>query len=206
MTKELSKPSAKVEKSTGIRDLAKHRDNPYALLLTGDKKARREVIYDGNHAVVNLDTGEAQDSLNIARIKWVEPDQFVKVYLAQHNVFFDLGKPAQRCCEYLMTAMGRRESIGNDCIVLYHEEFKEYFDSRTENGKSKGTSPNSYNLGMRELADKKLIAKAHRRDHWFINPTIIFNGDRARFTTEFRKKKKSQQEELEAEGQQRLLD
>jgi len=203
MTNELEKHKPKIEKSTGIRDLTKHRENPYAPLLTGDKKARREVIYDGSHAVVNTDTGELEDSLNIARIKWVEPDQFVKVYLAQHNVFFDLGKSAQRCCEYLMTAMGRRESIGNDCIVLYHEEFKEYFDSR---GQTKGTSPNSYNLGMRELADKRLIAKAHRRDHWFINPTIIFNGDRARFTTEFRKKKKTQHELMEEEGQQRLLD
>lgn len=203
MTKSKSIKTDKTEKSTGIRDLTKHKENPYAALLTGDKKARKEVIYDGNHAVVNLQTGEAEDTLNIGRIKWVEPDQFVKVYLAQHNVFFDLGKSAQRCCEYLMTAMGRRESIGNDCIVLYHEEFKEYFESR---GQPKGTSPNSYNIGMRELADKKLIAKAHRRDHWFINPTIIFNGDRARFTTEFRKKKKTQQEQLEEEGQQRLLD
>lgn len=203
MTNSKPKKQGEIEKSTGIRDLTKHRENPYAPLLTGDKKARREVIYDGNHAVVNMDTGEAEDSLNIARIRWVEPDQFVKVYLAQHNVFFDLGKSAQRCCEYLMTAMGKREAIGNDCIVLYHEEFKEYFEAR---GQTKGTSPNSYNLGMRELADKKLIARAHRRDHWFINPTIIFNGDRARFTTEFRKKKKSHQELMEDEGQQRLLD
>ena len=203
MTKSKPKKAGGLEKSTGIRELTKHKENPYAPLLTGSKKARKEVIYDGSHAVVNLETHELEDSLNIARIKWVEPDQFVKVYLAQHNVFFDLGKSAQRCCEYLMTAMGKRESIGNDCIVLYHEEFKEYFESR---GQSKGTSPNSYNLGMRELADKKLIARAHRRDHWFINPTIIFNGDRARFTTEFRKKKMSQHEELEKEGQQRLID
>lgn len=199
MTNKL--PTVK-QKTAGIRELEKHEENPFAALLTGEKKARREVIYNGNHAVVNLDTGEPEDSMHISRVKWVEPDQFVKVYLLQHGLLFDLSKKAQRCCEYLMSVMGQR-AIGRDYIALYHEEFEAYFQSR---GVIRGLSPNTYNQGIRELADKKLIARSNRRDNWYINPTVFFNGDRARFTTEFRKKKKSQQEQLEDEGQQRLLE
>lgn len=199
MTKELSKTK---ERPIGIRDLKQYEENPYAGLLTGEKKARREIIYDGGHAVVNTSTGELTDSIHIARVKWVEPDQFVKVYLAQHGLLFELSKSAQRCCEYLMSVMGQR-GIGRDHVALYHEEFEAYFKSR---GTTRGLSPSAYNSGIRELAEKKLIARSKRRDNWYINPTVFFNGDRARITTEYRKKQKSQQEALEDEGQQRLLD
>ena len=199
MTKELPKSK---DRPTGIRELKQHEENPYAALLTGEKKARREILYDGNHAMLNTKTGEVEDSIHIARVKWVEPDQFVKVYLAQHGLLFDLSKAAQRCCEYLMSVMGQR-AIGRDHVALYHEEFEAYFKSR---GITRGLSPSVYNSGIRELADKKLIARSKRRDNWYINPTVFFNGDRARITTEYRKKQKSQQEMMEDEGQQRLLD
>ena len=51
-----------------------------------------------------------------------------------------------------------------------------------------------------------LIAKANRPHQWFINPAVTFNGDRARFITEVRKKKKSKAVELEDHGQMVLPD
>ncbi|HAU3137327.1 hypothetical protein [Salmonella enterica] len=43
--------------------------------------------------------------------------------------------------------------------------------------------------GIKELIDKKIIAKSNERNWYFINPSVIFNGVRARFATEIIKKK-----------------
>ncbi|EFU43972.1 hypothetical protein HMPREF9539_05537, partial [Escherichia coli MS 110-3] len=43
--------------------------------------------------------------------------------------------------------------------------------------------------GIKELIEKKIIAKSVDKIVFYINPAIFFNGDRARFVTEVIKKK-----------------
>ena len=43
--------------------------------------------------------------------------------------------------------------------------------------------------GIKELVEKKIIAKSVDKIVFYINPAIFFNGDRARFVTEVIKKK-----------------
>ncbi|HDS4830685.1 TPA: hypothetical protein QHW90_004614, partial [Citrobacter koseri] len=45
--------------------------------------------------------------------------------------------------------------------------------------------------GIKELIEKRIIAKTNEKNWYFINPAIVFNGDRARFVSEIRKKKET---------------
>ncbi|MBC9222158.1 hypothetical protein IBK32_10680, partial [Escherichia coli] len=60
--------------------------------------------------------------------------------------------------------------------------------------------------GLAELEAAKIIAKHLRPGWYFINPNFIFNGDRIAFTTVIERKKATDQERLEAMGQQRLIE
>lgn len=184
-----------------LKTLRAYEENPFLQAIEPSMKRRTEILYDGKQAVIHRDTGEVQeDRLAIARIKWVESEQFVKVYTANMAVFFDLNKPAQRVCEFMVDTISNPQFIGRDQIPLYYQSYVKF----CEQGDKKGSNKQSFNTGMRELATKALIAKSAMRDHWFINPAVIFNGDRARFITEVRKKRKSQADLAEKAGQLRL--
>lgn len=185
----------------GLKELKTHKENPFLEAVQPSMKRKTEILYDGKQAVIHRETGEVQeDQLAIARIKWVEAEQFVKVYTANMAVFFDLTKPGQRVCEFMVDVMSQRKYIGQDEIPLYADLYVEF----CKNTNRKGANKQSFNTGMRELAAKALVARSALRDHWFINPAVVFNGDRARFITEVRKKRKSRAELAEDEGQAAL--
>lgn len=200
MTNEVADSQSKPK---GVRQLEAYSENPFIKDMGHiSKRKRTEVLYDGKQAVIQRDTGQVQeDQLAIARIKWVEAEQFIKVYTANVAVFFDLSKGGQRVCEFLVSQMGEGQSINSDRLVLYYEDYKEFCKAKD----SAGLSQNTFNRGLRELADKALIAKANRQNQWFINPAVMFNGDRARFITEVRRKKKSQAQIAEEHGQMSFI-
>ncbi|CRL46938.1 hypothetical protein SGGMMB4_05910 (plasmid) [Sodalis glossinidius str. 'morsitans'] len=44
-------------------------------------------------------------------------------------------------------------------------------------------SMTTFRRGLVELEEAKIIAKALRKGHFFINPNFVFNGDRIAFST-----------------------
>jgi hypothetical protein len=52
--------------------------------------------------------------------------------------------------------------------------------------------------GIKELIEKRIIAKTNEKNWYFINPAIVFNGDRARFVSEIIKKKEAMEEQPES--------
>ena len=192
MTNELP-----IKKIKGIRELQGYDHNPFLSAMGHVKQTqRKETIYNGRHAVVNMKTGEIEeDHLAMARVRLVDAEKFVKIYTANVSVFFELSRAAQGVCEFLIEEISQR-AINTDKVNLYFEDYKIF-----ANSKKYGSSENTFNRGMRELADKAMIAKCDRPYQWFINPAVIFNGDRARFITEIRKTPKSKQKELEEAGQ-----
>jgi hypothetical protein len=48
----------------------------------------------------------------------------------------------------------------------------------------------TYTRGVRELVEAKIIAPAFIPARWYINPTIIFNGDRLVLTARYEKESK----------------
>jgi hypothetical protein len=181
-----------------LKELAIHRENPFVDLVSGERRKRREVIYEGGRVLVDPATGEVEDEqIAIARIKWVDPEQFIKVYLSNIQMLFDFDRPAQRVAEFVMFQVGHR-SMGKGEVFLPFYEFQEYMRDRV------GGSRMTFLRGVEELARKGVIARSPVPNLWWINPALMFNGDRARFVTEYRRRKPGSQERLEAAGQTRL--
>lgn len=190
------------DKATKLPELPVFRENPFLDGVGYNQRKRTEVLYDGHQAVIHNQTGEVlEDQLAVARVRMVDADQFVKVYLANLHVFFDLGKPAQRVAEFVFQQVGHR-ALGRGEVLLTFWEYEEYFA-----GRSGGTRP-TWQRGLAELASKNLIAKSPAANVWWINPAVMFNGDRARFITEIRRSKKpgrNSSAQLEKAGQGRLF-
>lgn len=184
---------------TKIRDLATYKENPFIEGIGHTKSKRTEVLYTGEKAIVNMKTGEIEDEdqLAVARIKYVDSEQFVKLYVSYIYVFFELGQPAQKVARFVLEQVAKR-AIGKGEVLLSFSEYADFYKGQ------KGVSRPTFMRGLQELASKELIAKSPNAAIWWINPAMVFNGDRARFITEIRKKK-SRADKLEKQGQQRLM-
>lgn len=195
LTEEKIEP---IEPHTKIRDLEVHKDNPFIESVGYQRKKKTEVLYTGDKAIVNMRTGELddEDQLAVARIRYVDSDQFVKLYVNYIHVFFELAAPAQRVARFVLEQVGRR-ALGKGEVLLSYNEYENFFEGQ------KGVSRPTFMRGLQELAAKNLIAKTPNSNIWWINPAMIFNGDRARFITEIRRKK-SDAKRLEKAGQQTL--
>lgn len=173
-----------MEVPTKVRDLEVFEQNPFVDEMHVEKKRRTEVLYNGQHALINQQTGEvSEEGIAIARVRYVDSEQFIKIYTDNIHVFFDLGKSAQRVCEFVLNQISHR-SIGRGEVFLIFNEYEKYLSGRT------GGTRQTFMRGMQELAQKKMIAKSPSPNVWWINPAVAFNGDRARFITEIRRDKK----------------
>jgi hypothetical protein len=183
---------------TKIRELQTFEENPFLDGVGYNKRKKTEVLYDGQQAIIRTDTGEVvEDHLSVARVRLVDADQFVKVYVANLFLLFDLGKPAQRVAEFVLHQVARRAMDKGEVLLIY-SEYERYFKDRG------GVSRPTYMRGLQELAQKMLIARSPITNVWWINPAVVFNGDRARFITEIRRRGSGKAAALEARGQGRL--
>ena len=162
-----------------IEDIENHVVKKYKSSTGSDKKA---VV-----AVADTDTGEVFRTSFIRQIE-VDEEQFAKLYLNNFAAFFDLSQAAIRVFGYIMTCMKPK----NDMIMFILEDCLEY---------TKYTSKGTVYRGLAELVKAEIIARGINENLWFINPLIVFNGDRVSFTkTYVRKKSLSTKKKAEEAG------
>ena len=139
-------------------------------------------------AVADIETGEVFKTSFIRRIE-VDEDQFAKIYLAEFSAaFFELSQSAIRVFGYIMTCMKPKR----DMIVFDRKKCMEYTKYKSEKAIYKG---------LAELGAAEVIARGPADNLWFINPLIVFNGDRASYTREIIKKKRTQPKKEEDKNQ-----
>jgi hypothetical protein len=173
----------------GVREAETFTANPFMSDLTVITRPKRLTV-SRNSSIIDQSTGEVEGFTEIAQVVLVDEAQFVKVFTKDLAVWFDLSKSALRVFGFIMTTT--QKYIGSDLI---------YLDFKTDEAKQFITSSRSVYAGLAELIDKQFIAKHQSAGWYYINPSMIFNGNRARFVKEYRK---SSIKELERLGQQTL--
>lgn len=168
-----------------LSDFPQNRENPF--LQQAIQEVDKHVVKKwkntaGSDAkaislVVDAQTGEVNGQTTFMRRIEVDEDQFTKLYLRDFQSFFDLTTAGIRVFGYIMTCMKPR----NDMVIFDLEECKEY---------TKYTSKVSIYKGLAELVSGGIIARGKSDYLYFINPLIVWNGDRARFVNEYVKKTK----------------
>jgi hypothetical protein len=159
----------------GVRHATKHEVNPFINLLTIKTKGRKVTVARGA-TLVDMDTGEINGVTQIAQIVEVDEGQFIKLFTKDLAIWFDLNKPGMRVFGALL-AVVQMSAIGRDLV---------YFDHGSKSAESFKISKATFYRGVEELLEKGFIAR-HKSSGWyFTNPSMFFNGNRARFIKEYR--------------------
>jgi hypothetical protein len=162
------------------------------------KTKKRWVRSGQRQDLVNVDTGEISAMSVIRQIEERDDEDFVKVFTAGVAAAYDLSKTGQKVFQivlhqYEITPM--KNGYADYVNLLWYQDGIE--------GQSVGISAKTFQRGLKELILKRFIAAKDGVAFW-VNPALFFKGDRFILIKEYKRKKTSTQELLEAAGQQRL--
>lgn len=166
-------------------------------------RSKRETLQTMGPASVVVE-GQQIDVAQVVRVKKVDTDRFVKVFVNHLAGFYDLTPTSMRLLTVLLQVVSDSRYINADQIVLTEGIARE---TMKEHGQ-KPLSSASYYRAVNELIASGFIAPTETPPLFFINPAVLFNGDRVRFVTELRRERATaaerHREALESAGQKQL--
>ena len=181
----------------------KYRENPFISErgFSVPMRQKGEVVQTaGPLQLIDSGSGEVMDVAEVRRVKVVDTERFVKLFVGQLDAFFDLKPGSVRLMTALVDELSQARYAHGDTIYLNYQRVSEYFTRKNVKPPAKATFFSS----MAELTEKGFVAPSVDTNLWFVNPAIFFNGDRVRFVTELRRRRTSKMQELEHAGQGRL--
>ena len=129
-------------------------------------------------------TGEVLGHTRFVRQIEVDEDKFAKFYLSNFSAFFELKPSAIKVFGYILEQL-----IPNkDYFYIDINQAMEYTEYST---------PKSIRVGLTSLLENEIIARGRNEYHYFINPMVIFNGNRISFVKTYVKKRKSKKVEID---------
>ena len=162
------------------RDVEIFRENPFIEKLADMRTRKKRVTVKSGKAVMDVDTGEIEDVAEIVAVQQIDSAQFVKVYSSGLRDWFNLKPAALRLAQCLIHEVAKTPNA--DKIFLNAEHVGVVLDEL----KVKGMSRPTYNKGMTELLKKGFVAETPAQNLYWINPSLLWNGDRIRFVKEYR--------------------
>lgn len=200
MKDETGKKVAKKPALPKIRS-ANYSPNINPLIEVHEVKIKKRYVSTGlKQDLADPSTGEIRGASITRTIEEKDDAEFVKVFAAGISAMYDLTKTAQRVFQRVLEQY-QREPMHNG----YADSIQLTWFGEGLNGSAIDMSEPTFNRGMRELLMKGFIAPRSPTLYW-VNPSLFFKGDRAIFVKEYRRKKATLQDELEARGQGRLVD
>jgi len=171
----------KNEKSISFSKLPKYNENPFIEKAIDDIKVIRKTQVVKPHSrgeiqMIVSEGGEVTGHTAFMRYIEVEEAQFAKVYLSQFSAFWELNNTSIRVFGYIINSLRAKQ----DMFILYMDKALEY---------TKYKYAKEINKGIVGLIDAGIIAKAKYDNHYYINPLVVFNGDRVSFAKTYIKKK-----------------
>lgn len=145
-----------------------HERNPFIgeVAIHIEETQRRKVMGTSYQDVVVQETGETtKQKISIfGEKKKVDKQQYMKLFLGQIKKFFELSKTSMKLLDYIMEQI----RYNKDRICLHQPTVMDELKiSRTTCYRS-----------IVQLLDAQIIAKADTEGCFFVNPTVVFKGDR----------------------------
>lgn len=174
-----------MDKLTTISGFEKNKENPF--LKQAVEQVQKNIVKKyktasrtGEKAILKAfdeSTGEVLGHTQFIRQIEVDEEQFAKFYLSNFSAFFDLKPSAIKVFGYILTKL-----IPNrDEFMFFYDECMEYTGYKSEK---------SIYIGLASLLQNQIIARGRNDSIYFINPMVIFNGNRISFTKTYVKKSK----------------
>ena len=168
-----------------LTDYEKNYENPFLKqaveqINNNIQKKYRSATNTGEKAILRAyddRTGEELGHTSFIRQIEVDEAKFAKLYLSQLTAFFDLKESAMRVFAYFLENL----HPGADVVLFIPDKVLEYTKYKTLKPVYKG-------LG--QLIEAEVIARGPSDSIYYINPMVIFNGNRITFAKSYIKKKK----------------
>ena len=175
----------KAKNRLSLFEIEKHLENPFL------KEAIREIDgnvvkkykscsgYDQRAVLQAIDpkTGEVLGHTTFLRQIEVDEEKFAKLYLANFSAFFELKSSAIKVFGYILQQL----IPGNDMILFFIDDCMEYTGYKNKT---------SIYDGISDLISAGIIARARKDTIYFINPLVVFNGNRVTFAKSYIRKKR----------------
>lgn len=157
-----------------LKDLKKYEENPFMADLNIPLVPKSHSFVSKDQAIINLSTGEFKDDVLLTgKRKYVDGEHFVKIFVKEMEVLFDLSKAAQKVFTYMLSEIDYKDLLHFD-IERCAE--RTGYKARTRIFKA-----------IAELCTHKFIAKTKYQYVYWINPKLFFKGDRLVVVREYRK-------------------
>jgi len=167
--------SMDARESKGVREMPKYDANPFMGGVVVKTRSKRLTVARGGQIIDNR-TGEIEGVTEIAQVINVEKEEFIKIFTKDISIWFDLNRTAFRVFGALLMIY-QKDGIRADLVYFHHD------DERINEFKIRKAS---WFVGLEELLNKGFLARHIRTNWYYINPSMFFNGDRARFVKEYR--------------------
>lgn len=162
----------------------KNKENPFLKeaveqIQSGIVKKYKNTSGTSRNAILQAVNSDGELVGHTSFIQQIEVDEqkFTKLYLSHFSAFFDLKNTAIKVFGYIMTQLQPKK----DMFPFLMYECLEYTGYKNHK---------SINEGLAELLNAKIIARGVNENFYFINPMIVFNGDRVTFAKTYIKKQK----------------
>ena len=159
-----------------------YRSNPFTEVLEITTKKKMIRVGHGKQ-LVDVSTGEVDNVTHIVTYREVDDEEFIKFFTGNISLTFDLTSAGNKAFQIVMR-VAQKEAMGKDEIYLNDEVIEEFvkdFNVRL--------STSTFRRGLKELLQKQIIAKSTKTNIYYLNPHLIFNGDRVAFTQSAKRKK-----------------
>lgn len=168
-----------------IKEAEEYNENPFLKNLNIPIVPKSDMYVSKDRNIVNVKTGEIDDDVLLTgKRRYVDGEQFVKIFVKEMEAIFDLSKASQKVFAYMLSKVRY-----DDLLMLNIDECLE-----KTGYKSRGPLFKS----LAELIQKEFIAKTKNQFVYWINPKLFYKGDRLVVVREYRKAKK---DKLEAPNQ-----
>lgn len=150
----------------GIKSLEMHKTNPFIKdTIVHVDKGYKKIKVGTNEALVSVTTGELFESQMHYHKVEVDRATFVRIFTDQIHKIYDLPSPARKLFEYIASNL----KPNTDEIYLHYEELATLCNYK---------STNQVYKALIVLHKKGILSRSYRPYWWFINPTILYNGNR----------------------------
>lgn len=171
----------------GVRNAPSFKENPFISGSLVQVKGRKKNYSVASGAMTLTDKqGVVQGVVQHSITRIVDDSLFVKVFADGIAGMYDLSKPGSKVFRYLFDEV--QKNPNQDRMYLYFMDALEdpYCIPKT-----------AFFKGMAELLTKGFLAKSANPNMFFLNPSMMWNGDRFRFVQEYQRASKAQHIDME---------
>lgn len=144
-------------------------------------KTKKKIVGNTDIVPTDVHTGDVVGGNFLWVNKTVDEEQFAKIYIKEISNLFNLTKTGLRALSFVLSKL----EPNKDLVYIYYPDMQKYCS---------WTVRKTCNTGLKELLTAKIIAPSLHPGFWFINPNVVFNGNRLTLVTNYTKKGTNEQE------------